>query len=218
MCVWCFSGECFCANLLVCADWKQCGHCFGSLFVFLVLIHTVFFLPVLETALRQLWEGPTPLYVQVQWSFLMVWFFRWLLGYLFVPHFLFCLSRSRSRPRNNVGLWPWNTKQRGLIWEWVVVCAVCFSSFFPWQISSEVLRGDFSSIEAETKRLQDQLSDSLKELHQKELRIQQLSSKVLIISYTCLQSLGWGMWGRGEAWAWLRKQEWTFPFLWALVE
>ncbi|KAM9277506.1 golgin subfamily B member 1 isoform 2-T2 [Cariama cristata] len=46
------------------------------------------------------------------------------------------------------------------------------------KISSEVLRGDFSSLEAETKHLQAQLSDSLKELHQKELRIQQLNSKL----------------------------------------
>ncbi|KAM9292502.1 golgin subfamily B member 1 [Morus bassanus] len=46
------------------------------------------------------------------------------------------------------------------------------------KISSEVLRGDFSSLEAEMKHLQAQLSDSLKELHQKELRIQQLNSKL----------------------------------------
>ncbi|KFQ46338.1 Golgin subfamily B member 1, partial [Nestor notabilis] len=46
------------------------------------------------------------------------------------------------------------------------------------KISSETLRGDFSSLETETKYLQAQLSDSLKELHQKELRIQQLNSKV----------------------------------------
>ncbi|NXT30124.1 GOGB1 protein, partial [Syrrhaptes paradoxus] len=49
---------------------------------------------------------------------------------------------------------------------------------YPAKISSEVLRGDFSSLEAETKHLQAQLSDSLKELHQKELRIQQLNSKL----------------------------------------
>ncbi|XP_074684306.1 golgin subfamily B member 1 isoform X3 [Strix aluco] len=47
------------------------------------------------------------------------------------------------------------------------------------KISSEVLRGDFSSLETEKKHLQAQLSDSLKELHQKELRIQQLNSKEL---------------------------------------
>ncbi|NXN22961.1 GOGB1 protein, partial [Nycticryphes semicollaris] len=46
------------------------------------------------------------------------------------------------------------------------------------KVSSEVLRGDFSSLETETKHLQAQLSDSLKELHQKELRIQQLNSKL----------------------------------------
>ncbi|NXF53367.1 GOGB1 protein, partial [Oceanites oceanicus] len=46
------------------------------------------------------------------------------------------------------------------------------------KISSEFLRGDFSSLETETKHLQAQLSDSLKELHQKELRIQQLNSKL----------------------------------------
>ncbi|XP_032859595.2 golgin subfamily B member 1 isoform X2 [Tyto alba] len=46
------------------------------------------------------------------------------------------------------------------------------------KISSEVLRGDCSSLETETKHLQAQLSDSLKELHQKELRIQQLNSKL----------------------------------------
>ncbi|KAM6302999.1 golgin subfamily B member 1 isoform 2-T3 [Podargus strigoides] len=46
------------------------------------------------------------------------------------------------------------------------------------KISSEVLREDFSSLETETKHLQAQLSDSLKELHQKELRIQQLNSKL----------------------------------------
>ncbi|XP_064905577.1 golgin subfamily B member 1 isoform X2 [Columba livia] len=48
----------------------------------------------------------------------------------------------------------------------------------PAKISAEVLRGDFSSIETERKHLQAQLSDSLKELHQKELRIQQLNSKL----------------------------------------
>ncbi|PKU36261.1 golgin subfamily b member 1 isoform x1 [Limosa lapponica baueri] len=46
------------------------------------------------------------------------------------------------------------------------------------KVSSEVLRGDFSNLETETKHLQAQLSDSLKELHQKELRIQQLNSKL----------------------------------------
>ncbi|CAN0022130.1 unnamed protein product [Bubo scandiacus] len=46
------------------------------------------------------------------------------------------------------------------------------------KISSEVLRGDSSSLETETKHLQAQLSDSLKELHHKELRIQQLNSKL----------------------------------------
>ncbi|NXN56535.1 GOGB1 protein, partial [Rynchops niger] len=46
------------------------------------------------------------------------------------------------------------------------------------KISSEVLRGDFSSLETETKHLQAQLNDSLKELHQKELRIQQLNNKL----------------------------------------
>ncbi|NWV15324.1 GOGB1 protein, partial [Ptilonorhynchus violaceus] len=46
------------------------------------------------------------------------------------------------------------------------------------KISPEVLKGDFSSLEAEMKHLQAQLSDSLKELHQKELRIQQLNSKL----------------------------------------
>lgn len=71
----------------------------------------------------------------------------------------------------------------------VLVCAASF--IVPSrQISAEVLRGDFSSMEAERKHLQAQLSDSLKELHQKELRIQQLNSKVLIVSYTGLQSLG----------------------------
>uniref|UniRef100_A0A663DZK9 Golgin B1 n=1 Tax=Aquila chrysaetos chrysaetos TaxID=223781 RepID=A0A663DZK9_AQUCH len=49
---------------------------------------------------------------------------------------------------------------------------------YQMKISSELLRGDFSSLETETKHLQDQLSDSLKELHQKELRIQQLNSKL----------------------------------------
>ncbi|KAM9582354.1 golgin subfamily B member 1 isoform 2-T2 [Guaruba guarouba] len=46
------------------------------------------------------------------------------------------------------------------------------------KISSETLRGDFSSLERETKHLQAQLNDSLKELHQKELRIHQLNSKL----------------------------------------
>ncbi|NXM20647.1 GOGB1 protein, partial [Ploceus nigricollis] len=46
------------------------------------------------------------------------------------------------------------------------------------QISPEVLKGEFSSLEAEMKHLQAQLNDSLKELHQKELRIQQLNSKL----------------------------------------
>lgn len=59
--------------------------------------------------------------------------------------------------------------------------AQCFSLYFPWQISPEALRGDFSSLETETKHLQAQLSDCLKELHQKELRIQHLNSKVQII-------------------------------------
>ncbi|KAM6096391.1 golgin subfamily B member 1 [Chlamydotis macqueenii] len=49
---------------------------------------------------------------------------------------------------------------------------------FQMKISSEVLRGDFSSLEMESKHLRAQLSDSLKELHQKELRIQQLNSKL----------------------------------------
>ncbi|XP_065605289.1 golgin subfamily B member 1 [Cyrtonyx montezumae] len=46
------------------------------------------------------------------------------------------------------------------------------------KISPEAVRGDFSSLEAEIKHLRAQLSDSLKELHQKELRIQQLNSKL----------------------------------------
>ncbi|KAJ7426358.1 Golgin subfamily B member 1 [Willisornis vidua] len=46
------------------------------------------------------------------------------------------------------------------------------------KISPELPKGDFSSPEAEMKHLQTQLSDSLKELHQKELRIQQLNSKL----------------------------------------
>ncbi|NWV49541.1 GOGB1 protein, partial [Daphoenositta chrysoptera] len=46
------------------------------------------------------------------------------------------------------------------------------------QFSPGVLKGDFSSLETEIKHLQAQLSDSLKELHQKELRIQQLNSKL----------------------------------------
>ncbi|NWI94150.1 GOGB1 protein, partial [Pitta sordida] len=46
------------------------------------------------------------------------------------------------------------------------------------EISPEVLNGDFSSPETEMKHLQAQLSDSLKELHQKELRIQQLNTKL----------------------------------------
>ncbi|XP_015722753.1 golgin subfamily B member 1 isoform X2 [Coturnix japonica] len=46
------------------------------------------------------------------------------------------------------------------------------------KINPEAVRGDFSSLEAETKHLRAQLSDSLKELHQKELRIQQLNSKL----------------------------------------
>uniref|UniRef100_A0A8C3J824 Golgin B1 n=1 Tax=Calidris pygmaea TaxID=425635 RepID=A0A8C3J824_9CHAR len=46
------------------------------------------------------------------------------------------------------------------------------------KVFSEVLRGDFSNLETETKHLQAQLNDSLKELHQKELRIQQLNSKL----------------------------------------
>ncbi|KAJ7399627.1 Golgin subfamily B member 1 [Pitangus sulphuratus] len=46
------------------------------------------------------------------------------------------------------------------------------------KIPPEVSKGDFSSLETEMKHLQAQLSDSLKELHQKELRIQQLNSKL----------------------------------------
>ncbi|NWR48081.1 GOGB1 protein, partial [Regulus satrapa] len=46
------------------------------------------------------------------------------------------------------------------------------------KISPEVPKGDFSSLETEMRHLQAQLSDSLKELHQKELRIQQLNSKL----------------------------------------
>ncbi|NWT10588.1 GOGB1 protein, partial [Vireo altiloquus] len=46
------------------------------------------------------------------------------------------------------------------------------------KISPGVMKGDFSSLETEMKHLQAQLSDSLKELHQKELRIQQLNSKL----------------------------------------
>ncbi|XP_074920032.1 golgin subfamily B member 1 isoform X5 [Chelonoidis abingdonii] len=44
--------------------------------------------------------------------------------------------------------------------------------------SSETLGGDPSSLEAEADHLRVQLGDSLKELHQKELRIQQLNSKL----------------------------------------
>ncbi|XP_026512164.1 golgin subfamily B member 1 isoform X1 [Terrapene carolina triunguis] len=44
--------------------------------------------------------------------------------------------------------------------------------------SSETFGGDPSSLEAETDHLRVQLGDSLKELHQKELRIQQLNSKL----------------------------------------
>ncbi|XP_050808512.1 golgin subfamily B member 1 isoform X3 [Gopherus flavomarginatus] len=44
--------------------------------------------------------------------------------------------------------------------------------------SSETLGGDPSSLEAKADHLRVQLSDSLKELHQKELRIQQLNSKL----------------------------------------
>ncbi|KAG6924459.1 golgin B1 [Chelydra serpentina] len=44
--------------------------------------------------------------------------------------------------------------------------------------SSETLGGAPSSLEAETDHLRVQLGDSLKELHQKELRIQQLNSKL----------------------------------------
>ncbi|XP_009067570.1 PREDICTED: golgin subfamily B member 1 [Acanthisitta chloris] len=46
------------------------------------------------------------------------------------------------------------------------------------KISPEVLKGDYPSLETEMKHLQAQLSDSLKELHQKELRIQQLNNKL----------------------------------------
>uniref|UniRef100_A0A8C0G461 Golgin B1 n=1 Tax=Chelonoidis abingdonii TaxID=106734 RepID=A0A8C0G461_CHEAB len=58
------------------------------------------------------------------------------------------------------------------------------SSLFSWQTSpethssSETLGGDPSSLEAEADHLRVQLGDSLKELHQKELRIQQLNSKL----------------------------------------
>ncbi|XP_069085582.1 golgin subfamily B member 1-like isoform X1 [Pleurodeles waltl] len=43
---------------------------------------------------------------------------------------------------------------------------------------SEILKGDLKNIEEETAHLQSQLGDSLKQLHQKELRIQQLNSKL----------------------------------------
>lgn len=77
--------------------------------------------------------------------------------------------------------------------------------FFPCQINPEAVRGDFSSLEAETKHLRAQLSDSLKELHQKELRIQQLNSKVQAVlpagriwAEECGEAgrLQWGSWSR----------------------
>ncbi|XP_078534077.1 golgin subfamily B member 1-like isoform X2 [Lissotriton helveticus] len=46
------------------------------------------------------------------------------------------------------------------------------------EIGSEILKGDLKNLEEETAHLQSQLSDSLKQLHQKELRIQQLNSKL----------------------------------------
>nr|XP_048674852.1 golgin subfamily B member 1 isoform X3 [Caretta caretta] len=48
--------------------------------------------------------------------------------------------------------------------------------------SSETLGGDPSSLESETDHLRVQLGDSLKELHQKELRIQQLNSKRSLVT------------------------------------
>lgn len=80
--------------------------------------------------------------------------------------------------------------------------------FFPCQINPEAVRGDFSSPEAETKNLRAQLNDSLKELHQKELRIQQLNSKVPAVLPACrvwaegcgeVGSLQWGSWRRNRA-------------------
>lgn len=46
------------------------------------------------------------------------------------------------------------------------------------EIGSNILKGDLKNLEEETVHLQSQLSDSLKQLHQKELRIQQLNSKL----------------------------------------
>lgn len=56
------------------------------------------------------------------------------------------------------------------------------SVFVSWQASPEIsLSLDGSqNLVYETERLRTQLNDSLKEIHQKELRIQQLNSKVSV--------------------------------------
>lgn len=60
------------------------------------------------------------------------------------------------------------------------------------------------------KHLQAQLNDSLKELHQKELRIQQLNSKVLIHALYLL-AVRDEEFGEGQAEIGLRKQELICP-------
>ena len=54
--------------------------------------------------------------------------------------------------------------------------------FISWQASPETsvsLNGS-QNLVYETEHLRTQLNDSLKEIHQKELRIQQLNSKVCV--------------------------------------
>lgn len=85
--------------------------------------------------------------------------------FFFFPHPVECRSSFKEQCR----AWSGNGNR------WSCVDSLLF---FPCQINPEAVRGDFSSLEAETKHLRAQLNDSLKELHQKELRIQQLNSKV----------------------------------------
>jgi protein-arginine kinase activator protein McsA len=63
--------------------------------------------------------------------------------------------------------------------------------FVCWQASPETsasLNGS-QNLVYETEHLRTQLNDSLKEIHQKELRIQQLNSKVCASCWTGIQFL-----------------------------
>lgn len=68
--------------------------------------------------------------------------------------------------------------------------------FLSWQASPETsasLDGS-QNLVYETELLRTQLNDSLKEIHQKELRIQQLNSKVHVSCQTEIKFLFFSFW------------------------